>query len=657
LKNPMNQSGYQKLDALPGLRQSEWLEPDGLGGFASGTISGLRTRRYHAILLAAITPPTNRLVLVNGFEAWVERAEGGERIMLTSQQYGPDSIDNAGEKRIESFTSDPWPHWKLTLPGGHALEHEIVVPHGQPAVILAWRMAKAALGLTLCVRPFFSGRDYHALQHENNDFHFEPQPVGQSLEWRPYDNIPAIRVFSNGHYEHEPHWYRNFYYAAERERGLEDQEDLAAPGVFRFNLANEAVLIFSTESAAAFSMQNDQPVEIARRLRYQENLRRTVLGAAPNRTADAYLVARGKGKTVIAGYPWFTDWGRDTFISVRGLCLTTGRWSEKAQILLDWTRHVSEGMLPNRFPDGDAAPEYNSVDASLWFIVAAYELLAISRDSEYELPPPDRARLIGAILAILNGYTRGTRFGIRLDEKDGLLFCGEPGSQLTWMDARVNGRVITPRIGKPVEIQALWLNALSIGAHFDPRWQDIYERGYHYFPRRFWREAEGCLYDVVDCDYRPGAVDPSFRPNQIFAVGGLPIMLLAPERARRVVAAVEEKLWTPMGLRTLAPDDPRYRGQYVGDPLARDEAYHQGTAWPWLAGPFIEAYLRVEGGDALCKARARQKFLEPLEAYMRSVGQGHLPEIADGDAPHTPRGCPFQAWSLGEFLRAGALTE
>jgi predicted glycogen debranching enzyme len=357
-------------------------------------------------------------------------------------------------------------------------------------------------------------------------------------------------------------------------------------------------------------------------------------------------VRRGTGLTIIAGYPWFTDWGRDTFIAIRGLCLATARYDDALRILLAWAGAVSEGMMPNRFPDAGEAPEFNAVDASLWFVVAAHELLEADRS----IRATHRDALQNAIEAILDGYSRGTRFGIRMDA-DGLLAAGVPGVQLTWMDARVDDRVITPRIGKPVEVQALWINALWIASQVADRWKEPFGRAQAAFDARFWNESDDALYDVIDVDHVAGTHDSSFRPNQLLAVGGLPLPVLEGERARRLVTRVEARLWTPMGLRSLAPDARGYCGHFGGGPSARDAAYHQGTVWPWLLGPFVDAWVRTRGGTEAAKREARMRFLDPLLASTQAAVTGHLPEVADGDPPHRSGGCPFQAWSLGEALR------
>jgi predicted glycogen debranching enzyme len=629
---------------------AEWLEADGLGGFASGTAGLVRTRRYHALLLPAATPPTGRTVLVNGLEVIVS-TPGGE-VALSSQRYLPDVLHPDGASRIDAFEPDPWPRWTFALPDGRRVVQEIVAVHGTPIVLVAWRLEGGGAA-TLSVRPLLSGRDSHALHHENPAFRFDPESaVPGRLVFRPYPGLPAVTLLGDADYRHEPQWYRNFLYTAERARGLDHVEDLASPGVLRFDLGRgEAALLLAAGDADRSLLQaGETPVAAWRRLREAERRRRAVFPDRLQRAADAYLVRRGAGRTIVAGYPWFTDWGRDTFIALRGLCLATGRLDVARSILREWAGAVSRGMLPNRFPDPGEAPQFNAVDASLWFVVAVHDTLRAATAAG-DTVPEEEARRLGAVIgAILDGYAAGTRYGIRPDQ-DGLLAAGEPGVQLTWMDARVGDWVVTPRIGKPVEVQALWLNALRIGAGFDTRWRTLLERGLASFRRRFLDRERGRLYDVVDVDHQPGRVDPSFRPNQILAVGGLPFPILEGEAARRVVDAVESRLMTPLGPRSLAPGEPGYAPRYEGGVAQRDGAYHQGTVWPWLVGPFVEAWVRVRGGTAAARREARYRFLEPLLLHLDEAGIGHLPEIADADPPHTPRGCPFQAWSVGEALR------
>jgi len=629
----------------------EWLEADGLGGFASGTVSGVRTRRYHALLLAATTPPTGRFVLVNGLDAFVETAKG--RYALSGQRYAGDVVHPDGPHRVESFESDPWPRWTFRLEDGTRVEQEVFVPHGQARVVVTWRLLESEGPARLEVRPFLSGRDYHSLHHENGDFRFEPEitAAGAQVAWSPYPGLPRVVASTNGRFDREPHWYRSFVYEAERDRGLDFVEDLAAPGAFRYDLkVADAVLVLTAGDPDDAVASADDALALAASLRFREGRRRARLADPLDRAADVYLARRGEGRTIVAGYPWFTDWGRDTFVALRGLCLATGRYDDARSILLEWAGAVDGGMLPNRFPDRGEAPEYNSVDASLWYVVAVHELLTAADEDRARVGRAQYVRLVEAVGAILDGHRTGTRHGIRMDS-DGLLAAGEPGVQLTWMDAKIGDRVITPRIGKPVEVQALWLNALRIGARLGVAAQEEWDRGRAAFLSRFWNEEAQSLFDVVDVDHRAGTADATFRPNQILAVGGLPYAVVEGERARRVVDAVEARLWTPLGLRSLAPGEPGYRPHYRGGVVERDEAYHQGTVWPWLAGPFVDAWVRVRGNTNEARTDARRRFVDPLRRHLEEAGLGHVSEVADAEPAHNPGGCPFQAWSLGELLR------
>ena len=634
----------------------EWLEADGLGGFASGTTTGIRTRRYHALLLSATTPPTGRMVLVNGVDAFVDTQTG--TFALTSQRYSPDVVHPDGSSRIVAFHRDPWPTWEFETSDGTRIRHEVMMPYGGAAAILTWEVLTSPGPATLRVRPFLSGRDYHSLHHENAAFRFEPaalSPDQARATFIPYPDVPAIEMLTTGEYRHAPEWYRNFFYVAERERGLDDLEDLASPGEFEWRLqgpGSRATCILRAvhDNDQTTANGSTATTDLADEWRGAERARRAALSTALDRAADAYLVRRHAGRTIVAGYPWFTDWGRDAFIAVRGLCLATGRLREARDILLEWSSAVSQGMLPNRFPDHGEEPEFNAVDASLWYVVAVQELLELAAPDGHLISTTDERALRDAVEAIVRGHAAGTRFGIRLDS-DGLLMAGAPGLQLTWMDARVADRVITPRIGKPVEIQALWLNALAAAAVTDARWNAIFEHGRTTFVERFWDDSRGFLSDVVDVDHVPGTRDDAFRPNQILAVGGLPIGLLTGDRARRLVNEVERRLLTPLGLRSLAPDEAGYAPRYEGNSAARDAVYHQGTVWPWLIGPFVEAWLRAHGNTADNRREARRRFLQPLVDHLDAAGLGHVSEIADAEPPFTPRGCPFQAWSVGELIR------
>jgi predicted glycogen debranching enzyme len=638
--------------------RTEWLETDGLGGFASGTTSGVRSRRYHALLLTATTPPTGRSVLVNGFDAWLDTPSGP--VALTTQRYAPGVDHPDGATRIVSFSHVPWPTWEIDTTTGVRLRQELCVEHGTGAVVLVWTLVDADAPVALHVRPFVSGRDYHSMHHENGAFRFDAERAGRRVVFRPYDGVPAIVIESTGDYCHAPDWYRNFLYSAEAERGLDATEDLAAPGIFSWPLASNGHRAALILEAGLGPLQPVPPsadvvADRARSILSGERARRLAFRTPLERAADAYFVRRGSGLTIVAGYPWFTDWGRDTFIAVRGLCGDARRLETMRDILLEWSGAVSEGMLPNRFPDQGGTPEFNSVDASLWYVVAVGQLVERARATRARvLDKNARLQLEGAVLHIVEGYRAGTRFGIHVDEEDGLLAAGVPGQQLTWMDAKIGDWVVTPRIGKPVEVQALWLNALEIAARFDTRWQSVIEQVRRSFLDRFWIESAGHLADVVDVDHVKGAVDGTFRPNQILAVGGLPTALVEGDKARWIVDAVEERLLTPLGLRSLSPLATGYVPRYAGGPAQRDSAYHQGTVWPWLMGPFVDAWLRVRGDSARARQEARTRFLDPLIAHLETAGLGHVSEIADGESPFTPRGCPFQAWSVGELIRIAA---
>jgi predicted glycogen debranching enzyme len=627
--------------------RGEWLEADGRGGFASGPVAGPRTRRYHALLLTA-QPDGSRLVLVHGADVYVQ-TPGGTWPLSSQAWAGGSVVHPDGDAFLERFTAEPLPCWTWRLPDQTRLTTELVVLRGHAQVCLRWTVLGGAAA-RLFVRPFFSGRDYHALHHENPAFRFEPERHERGLVFRPYDGVPATLVSGNGDYRHEPRWYRGFHYAEEARRGLDCAEDLAAPGELTFDLAAGPALL-------SFSRDRGEPAALVDDVFRAERARRAGFPTPLHRAADAYVIARDDGKTILAGYPWFTDWGRDTFIALRGLCLATGRVADAKAILLRWSGAVAHGMLPNRFPDGGAPPEYNSVDAALWFVVAAYELLTAPTALK-AVSALERRELGMAVEAILAGHCAGTRYHIAVTD-DGLLAAGEPGVQLTWMDAKVGDWVVTPRIGKPVEVQALWLNALWAGVQLQlpsvQRWRELLARGREAFARRFWNAPARMLYDVVDVDHRAGEVDARVRPNQIFAVGGLPLALLEGEPARAVVDAVERELWTPLGLRSLAPSDAGYRPRYRGGVVERDGAYHEGTVWPWLLGPFVEAWLRVRGNTGAAQREATMRFVVPVLEHLAEAGVGHVSEVADGDAPHDVGGCPFQAWSLGELLRVQQL--
>lgn len=638
------------MDLAKALGQ-EWLEADGLGGFSMGTAALARTRSYHGLLVAAARPPGGRVMLAPGVEMCVEFE--GDTFELGTNGYGADTVHPSGYRYIREFFHEPWPRWRFELPDRGVVELEILRPHELAACVLVWR-GDGLKGARLEVRPLLAGRSMHGLAHSADENVGLAVDLGAGrVSWRPGE-VGEVHGVARAAYEHAPRTYRQFLYREERARGFAHHEDLVSPGRFVWrDVQNSCSLVLAAPTALSSSREPDfgSPPWVER-TRERERARRTAFPSHLERAADAYIVRRGEGRTVIAGYPWFADWGRDTFIALRGVCLAAGRLRVAGSILLEWSRAVSEGMLPNRFPDDADEPEYNSVDASLWFVTVVGELLDV-------LPKgAERDRLEGplveAALDILRGYRDGTRYGIGLCQ-DGLISAGAAGQQLTWMDARVGDHVITPRMGKPVEIQALWLNALAVGARYESSWDELRGQLLATFEARYFDAERGYCLDVVDDGHQAGVDDASLRPNQLFAVGGLPEALLTGAVARSVVDVVERRLWTPFGPRSLSPEDPAYTPRYEGGPVERDGAYHQGTVWPWLTGSFIEAWLRTRSDASAAKITARRRFLPSLEQHVADAGLGHVSEIVDADAPHRPRGAPFQAWSVGELLRVRKL--
>jgi glycogen debranching enzyme len=474
-------------------------------------------------------------------------------------------------------------------------------------------------------------RDYHNTTHENPAINPALEIRPDYVKVTPYQGVPDLYLHHDGaEVRAAGDWYRNFEYDRERERGLDDKEDLFHP--FDLVFANATCTVVASTSAT--------PSSLAAPPGGGSSGRDEAIASSGRRAAAQFIVRRGDQHTVIAGYHWFSDWGRDTMIALPGLTLATGRPDVARSILREFAKHVDRGMLPNRFPDAGEAPEYNTADATLWF----FEAVRALNDAEF-------ARELYPVMAdIIDWHERGTRYGIKVDE-DGMLQTGEPGVQLTWMDAKVGDWVVTPRHGKPVEIQALWYNALRIMQDVAPnqrRFRDLADRARWSFLPTFWNDSGGYLYDVVNGDQRDAAI----RPNQIFAIS-LHHTMVPPQQANSILKTVEQHLLTPYGLRSLAPGDPQYRGRYEGDPWSRDSAYHQGTVWPWLIGPFISALLAVNHHSEQARKQAGQ-WLAPLKAYMEDRGVGQLPEIFDGDPPHRPCGCIAQAWSVAELLRVEA---
>jgi predicted glycogen debranching enzyme len=535
------------------------------------------------------------------------------------------------------------------------MEKSIFMPQGSNTVQVEYKLLQGASAIepVLEVRPLVAFRDYHSTTHENGALNPAIESAVNSASVQPYPGLPRLYFAHDAsQLQEQGYWYKNFLYRVERERGLGFEEDLYNPFVLSWNLSKErgANVIASTGQRDIGQAAATRTVELQRRQRLVASSPvDDPLVCSLTVAASQYLVRRGEDWTVIAGYPWFTDWGRDTMISLPGLTLCTGKPEIARSILRNYARHTDMGMLPNRFLDSGEVAKFNTVDATLWFFEAARAYAAVTNDYDFI-----RAELYEALAQIIEFHIKGTRYNIKVAQ-DGLLNAGAPGAQLTWMDAKIGDWVVTPRSGKPVEIQALWYNALRTMEDLAARFSDDDTRKKYsslaaltseMFNRTFWNKDAQCLYDVIN----GGPPDESIRPNQIFAVS-LHHSMLSQERARAVVEKVEKELLTPVGLRTLNRSDDRYRATYEGDQYSRDSAYHQGTVWPWLLGPFVSAYVRVNGGTAQARARAHD-FLRGIEAHLSEAGLGQISEIFDGDVPRRPRGCFAQAWSVAEILRA-----
>ncbi len=626
--------------------QLEWLETNGLGGWASSTVSGANTRRYHGLLVAAARPPLGRVVLLSKLDETLQI--GGDRFELASNQY-PGTVEPDGYRRLTRFTRGVFPSFEYRCEQ-MALIKTVIAIHGSNTTVICYELERAVGPVTLELTPLIAGRDYHALGRERDMPQAEFSETSGTVHVGPFaEELDLfLRVQGSG-FRPAEHWYRNVEYLRELDRGFDFREDLWAPGTLSVELheGSKTLAIASTEPGDTLGVELiDQ--ERARRLALVNAL--PVQDEVTTRlalAADQFIVRRGPDlHSVIAGYHWFGDWGRDTMIALPGLCLVTGRFEEARSILRAFAGAMSEGMVPNRFPDIGVEPEYNSVDSTLWMFVAVESYLRYTGDEEFA------KEMLPFLREAVNRYSGGTRFGIREDE-DGLISAGETGQQLTWMDARIGDWVVTPREGKAVEINALWYNALSILRDIERRVgtrgaaEDLDGRAVRVrrqFERVFWNDEKGCLFDVVDGTYRDGAI----RPNQLFAISLAHPLVSAP-RAGRILDVVEERLLTPFGLRSLEPRHPDYRGQYEGDPVARDAAYHQGTAWAWLLGPYLSALCRWRGTAGKQLARG---IMEAALVHLREACVGSFSEIFDGDTHFCPRGAVAQAWSVAELLRA-----
>lgn len=632
----------------------EWLLTNGIGGFASSTILACNARRYHGLLCAATLPPVGRMMMLNRVGEILLLDGKQEMLELSINQFAPDRFHPRGDQYLHRFELDDIARWTFNIDGVTVIKEVQILWLKNVVGIRYTIQPDRPRSVELHLLPFVSLRDFHAVRR-GADPGLRAEPAEQQVTVTGPDVMLVMRC-DVGRYVHQPDWWFGHLYAIERERGLDDTEDLFNPGRFvvKADAATTITLWASLESielpdweserqrrkdavaAASRSPENVQPTHPApiQGIPHTPTIHRLL------RAANDFIVYRKTpegqdGTSVLAGYPWFADWGRDTFISLPGLLLTTGRLEQARQVLTVFAHYVSEGMIPNRFDDYTNEPHYNTVDASLWFIHAAFQYLKLSADAHTfdEI-------LLPACRSIFDGYRKGTRFGIQMDETDGLITQGDETTQLTWMDAKYDGTVFTPRQGKAVEINALWYNALILLEQ-----HELALKAAENFRKLFWISPWRGLADVVT----NGRKDTSIRPNQIFAVS-LPHSPLTDDQQFAVVEVVRRELLTPVGLRTLSRDNPRYQGRFTGSPKQRDGAYHNGTVWPWLIGAFLEAYLKVNQRSPGSIVQARQ-WLSPLIDQLNHWCIGQINEVYDGDEERRGGGCPAQAWSVAEVLR------
>ena len=629
----------------------EWLVTNGLGGFACGTVAGANTRRYHGFLMASLRPPVERTLLVAKVELRAHYL--GTDTDLSANEFAGGAISGQGFVHLESFAApDGIPTWRYAVADA-LLEQKIFMAPGANTSYLRLELLRATQPLRVTLKPLITYRDYHSQGRGVRDFVLDSDAVECRVQ--AFEGARPYRLcFAQGRFTAAPQWYWNFWHRLEADRGLDAAEDLLTPGYFAADLT-PGVPVFLVATAESQPPAAGAAVLAGLQARSRQLTAPLPVTAPPwirtlAQASDQFIVRRGAAGSdcsIIAGYPWFADWGRDTMISLPGLATSLGRYDVAAGILRTYASFVDQGMLPNCFPDGGEAPQYNTADATLWMFHALDDYLQAKRD-------PDLVReLFPVLMSIVHAHADGTRFGIGVDPADGLLRAGEPGTQLTWMDAKHGEQVFTPRIGKPVEINALWLNALDVAARLAARLrnteekrfcQSLLARGSASFAR-FWHAERACLYDVIDVD-GGDTRDARLRPNQVLAVS-LPFCALGADQMRAVVDTCARELLTSHGLRTLSPQESGYLGRYRGDVGQRDAAYHMGTVWAWLLGPFARAHYRVHGD-----ARLAQTFLSPMAQQLAGACLGTLAEVFDGDAPHSARGCFAQAWSVAEILRS-----
>ena len=626
----------------------EWIVTNGLGGYASSTIIGLNTRGYHGLLVAALEPPLKRTLLLSRIEE--KAAVAGKEYNLSANKY-PGVIYPKGYECLDEFRLDPVPVFSYRF-GKTVLSKTVFMVHGENTTVVTYRVDETDQPVSLSLLPLVNCRDFHGRTQRSQGMVFRQEARDRAVALSTVPPCANLYLTSDlATYSPGGEWYYKFVFDEEAARGQRDKEDNYQPGSFTAELGlEESASLIASDHADAHSPQDELRKE-KERLAHLETLVPDLL-LLPKvlvTAADSFIVARHStaNETVIAGYHWFGDWGRDAMISLPGLSLVTGRYQDAKRILLSFSHYLKQGLIPNTFPEGGEEAEYNTMDATLWFIYAVYKYFEYTGDTEL------LRTLYPKLQDIVHWHNQGTKHNIRLDA-DGLLSGGEEGYALTWMDAVVEGRAVTPRVGKPVEINALWYNALKCMEFFSTildegessNYRRMAENAEKSFNRVFWNEREKCLYDCVENSER----DESTRPNQIFAIS-LPYPVVSGSKQLDILEVVERDLLTPFGLRSLTPRDSRYIGRYTGNRYSRDSAYHQGTVWAWLIGPYVTAHVRARGKGEAVRSEAKN-LLDRFYSHLTEAGVGTVSEIFDGDPPHTPRGCISQAWSVAEIMRA-----
>jgi predicted glycogen debranching enzyme len=675
-------------DVTAGLNH-EWLVTNGLGGYASGSVPGATTRSYHGLLVAALRPPVERVVLVTKVDEEIA-FPGSKTLKLGLNEYQGGAFDPLGSMYLAAFALEgDIACFTYELDENIRLEKRIWMEYGENTTYVQYilrgfnNQPYPQEPLILRLIPYCLYRDHHATTQGKQDWHFLVESLGNGCKVRAYEGAQSYSLCLGraAHFTPTGLWYWHVYHRRDQERGLNSVEDVYQPGTLDVPITpgERVTLVISAEkklAPALGSSQHEEYVEQALR-RHQRRIKQLLDMADQTTTnlarrdpvqarlvlaADQFIVVRPRteenessvshvrlspdNKTVIAGYPWFTDWGRDSMISLTGLLLSTGRYSEARGLIKAFASYLHEGLIPNRFPDDGQAPEYNTADATLWMFQALNNYLTLTNDW------PLLKELFPKLEEVIQWHLRGTAFGIGIDPADCLLRAGAPALQLTWMDAKVGDWVVTPRRGKPVEINALWYCALAsmekwaIHLSVDAlQYGQLRSQIRQSFASRFWYAEGGYLYDVVDVDGTKGLDDATLRPNQLFAAS-LTHHLLTETQTRSMLQQITEHLLTPMGLRTLSPQDANYHQRFNGNPYQRDSAYHQGTVWPWLIGPYVDVHLHVYNESTTALA-----LLAPLVEHLWEGCLGTLSEVAEPERPFTPGGCFAQAWSVAELLR------